>query len=499
MKHFYFICLMLISTYSFSSSSTSNRNNMNDVKEDKESTSPKSTTSLPDLEQLKNFFRVLQDESWKNKIMTNSQGQEITILEYLIKTINLRNDTTITDLETIQKNRYLTLTNKFPLDVAPQKNFWNERYISRSHTNAQVFSGEDRANYNNNPTLLQLTLNMRQLIDDNKKINIFNIQNPQTPILAHSNFRDDDVIRALSLSGTFCELKKSGNRYSVFEPIFSGMLVEDQFYDQETFAVHTCLHGFIKKELSDIYFVPYGIDLNDTHQEPNISKSLQVIFLAKNTETEEIIQKNELLKISEKHRFSDNDYITAYVQSPKETSLKQILQERATLNLFECDDFFPGFFDNEEKLPNFLGNDSEYNEKFKNFSLSEDDLLKRIYLIGHPSRPELGLDESGFTVATNLTPIFFRNARQSLRADPDIFTPPYIGYVGRLAVDVSCYKANSGGIFLISIIINKGNITLRLARSYGTLCGEGRRFSRIKKSECIDLNTYVNVFKTTSN
>ena len=143
MKLFQLVWLILISNYSFSLAS--NNTAENDILQSKAITLAKSTTSLPSLEHIKEFYQKMQDDSWKHKLIKNPRGMPVSISYFLVEVINLRNDTRIEDLDRVQQSLYQDLVENFPLCIKDEKNFWDQNDISNSLTNKEIFCGKDRA------------------------------------------------------------------------------------------------------------------------------------------------------------------------------------------------------------------------------------------------------------------------------------------------------------------------------------------------------------------
>jgi hypothetical protein len=332
-----------------------------------------------------------------------------------------------------------------------------------------------------NPRAQQRTLNTRELFRFKDIFTNQALNNPLTPMISHSNFQNDDVIRAMSLCGTFC--RRQGIFY---RPIFSGMLVTEQAYNQPAFDIHTCLHGFSNKTINQIYFVPYGLPLID-------DTAFQVQQVWSNNAPSGMLNQIQQINLAGMNVYNQRDYAKAVInnRSVGNNLLRDVLNDRQRANLLGVNltDLFPNFFDDPNNLgnqnpnlPNFIGSDVQFNNAFQNFDLNGGH-GEKYFVIGRPGDFRLRLDLGEFSIATNLSNEIILNPRRSLHDDPDILSYALnhvnLGFInGEIAIDTPTIPGISGAIAMQTLLHDNAGTLQRIGRGYTVNWGSERIFEQ---------------------
>lgn len=453
------------------------------------------SSSLPTLKDQEKLFDDIAKESWKQKeiVDVNDSNQSKIVSRYLIDTIQFNNNMCDSQLENKKNQRFKQIIQAMALDLGTT-NFWKIKR-SRTFTMEDLFLGRGNSkktlSRHNSPRQQQFILNIREIIRFSSKFNFYDLNHPTTPMISEDNFATDDVIKAMSLSGSFCELKKG-----MLEPSFSGMLLPYQDYGQDLYFVHSCLHGFANTDLTKLHFVPYGIELANGWS-PNFENSFEVKYVKKEIYGITEVTQDELNGMDQNSPYHSPDYAVALIDGHSflnKRSLKEVLKDRQEINVFNKINLFPGFpvDDSEQCLPKFQGQKKRHIESFQNFE-STDHQLKKYYIIGRPSDPRCQLNDSGFAVVTNLTNEIILNPICSLNNDPDLFMPTKVGSRNeQIAINFPNIYGMSGGIVLKTFIKEENNVRLRIAHPVGTVWGSERRFENEK---FVDLNSFVNLIQ----
>ena len=371
------------------------------------------------------------------------------------------------------------------------------RYLVRSMGNTLFWNLPDvkTAFILGNPRAQQRTLNTRELFRFKDIFTNQALNNPLTPMISHSNFQNDDVIRAMSLCGTFCLLE-----YGDYNPIFSGMLVTGQAYNQLTFDIHTCLHGFANKTINQIYFVPYGLPLID-------DTAFQVQEVWRNNAPGVMLNQIHQINLAGMNVYNQRDYAKAVInnRSVGNNFLEDVLNDRQRNNLLGVNltDLFPNFFDDPNNpgnqnpnLPNFIGSGVQFNNSFQNFDLNGVH-GEKYFVIGRPGDDDLALNNSGFSVVTNLSNAVTPNPRRSLQNDPDILSYALnhvnLGFInGEIAIDTPTIPGISGAIAMQTLLHDNAGTLQRVGRGYTVNWGSERIFEQRDGRERIaDLKSII--------
>jgi hypothetical protein len=438
------------------------------------------STQLPNLNDQEVFYQNIATDSWRQKTIHSENIHDGLITdEYLVNSINLNNN--LVDIDKIPRFYQITVQNPYSfVTMGESPYFWNKRFRNGQIFNmASVFAGDHFNHhsvfYRNTPRQQQRILNYREIARFNEAFTNQGQNNIATPMISHSNFENDDVIRAMSLCGTFCTF--DGFDY---EPSFSGMLVPGQPYDQNTFAVHSCLHGFDSEQLTDMYFVPYGIDLTDIDTgQANINNAFPVQSVWREEGMINLVNQNHIDVMDDHYPYANEDYAMVVINGIANNNLDRplwtVLDDRQNDNLLGVDNLFPNFLNTfNGTLPSFLGVEND----FQNFQLGGV-RGEKYYVIGRPGDRRFRLNVSGFSVVTNLTDDIYFAPRQSMRNDPDVFNPPNIGTINnRVALTFPSTPGMSGGAILKSFVRqNDHGVWQRLCLPYGTVWGSERNFN----------------------
>lgn len=387
---------------------------------------------LPNVQFHKQIWNDIDQNSWRSaRINTISGGQSSskTILELLISSFIL-DDSNIRD-----KIR---------------------TFLNHGHTNFVPQSYNFDYKITDNARTWQRKLSLRELF---RFKNIFNIN---TNLINDHNFQNDDLIKIRSLCGTFC----SKDSYGDYNPIFTGMLVPNQTYktlNNETYDVHTCLHGFFKEQINNIYFIPYGLPIDDEYafqvKNINIDDNGALINFSQND--------LDQYSLSDNTPYQTEDYCLVKINAHSENNktLKEVMARNGIPN-------FPTQH-NDQNLPNIQGFSG-------NFDLSNNNKFNKIFVIGRASLPEVAF-KNDFVVVTNLTPSSYNDNSIKKRShinDPDSnANPTHLGPLlpGEFTFDYPTYPGMSGAPVLGCKLTN-GNPVIRRCRIFGVNWGSERFF-----------------------
>lgn len=339
----------------------------------------------------------------------------------------------------------------------------------------------------NNKLSLNINDNIRSFGDNLDLIELFRFKsmfdsNPD--LINNNNFQNDDIVRARSLCGTFCSKSRNGD-YNEFA---TGMLQPNQTYLQShsrsAYKVHTALHNFMGEKLGNLYFVPYGLPLEDEYAFPvkAIMAKKEVVnklrgMIRRNEITQdskiEVLTQAEMDKYSENkntpYNFQDYSLVSIAATSTTGKSLKEAMSEVISL--------IPDLPANDidTNLPNIVGSTHEY-------PLDEDG-FNQMFAIGYATLPPIGLEDyRGFVVSTNLIAdltMVSNNERRSYNDDPQANHKPTLIkklLPGEFTSDFPVYYGMSGGPVLICKLINKKNQSMRRCKLVGTIWGSERIF-----------------------
>ncbi len=414
-------------------------------------------------------YRWNQSSQLRDLLNLNLNQNQDIISRYLVNLIN----SDVTNLRTLRKVLgFQYIIYNTPYTTTTNQSFWNLNDMQNSFLRA-------------NPREQQRILNKRELLRF-KDIFTNQAQNNQlTPMISHSNFQNDDVIRAMSLCGTFCTF--DGFDY---EPSFSGMLIPGQAYIQNSFNVHSCLHGFAGEQINQLYFVPYGLDLDDDNAFP-----LQEVWT--NNFINGVRNQAQQHDLDVMNVYNQRDYAAAVISnmSAGNRSLRDVLNDRQYNNLLNQNNLFPGF-PTVGNIPNFIGSDQQFDDNFQNFNLNGDN-GEKFFAIGRPGNRGLALDNSRFSIVTNLTNDMIHNPRRSLANDPDTLTYDInhvnIGIInGEIAVDIPTMPGISGAIAMQTFLFDNQGILQRVGRGYTVNWGSERIFIQQGNQERIsDLKSII--------
>lgn len=410
------------------------------------------------------YYRWKQSSQIRSLLNVNLNQNQDIISRYLVNLIN----SDVNNIHTLRKVlgfQYIIYKTPYTTTTTNQS-FWNINDMQN-----EFLTGSPRAQ--------QRVLNKRELLRF-KDIFTNQAQNNQlTPMISHSNFQNDDVIRAMSICGTFCTFDGSD-----YEPSFSGMLVPGQAYNQNSFNVHSCLHGFAGEQINQLYFVPYGLDLYDDNAFP-----LQEVWTNNVlTGVRNQVQQHDLDAMN--NVYNQRDYAEGVVSniSAGNRSLRDVLDDRQANNLLNQNNLFPNF-PVINNLPNFIGSDQQFDNDFQNFDLNGHN-GEKFFAIGRPGNRSLALDDSLFSIVTNLTNDMIHNPRRSLTNDPDILTYPLnhvnLGTInGEIAVDIPTMPGISGAIAMQTFLFDNQGILQRVGRGYTVHWGSERIFIQQENQERI--------------
>lgn len=351
-----------------------------------------------------------------------------------------------------------------------------------------------------NKLSLKMNDNIRSFGDKLDLIELFRFKsmldsNPD--LINNNNFKNDDVVRARSLCGTFCSKGINGD-YNEFA---TGIFQPNQNYlpmdSPRIYKVHTALHNFIGEKLENLYFFPYGLPLEDEYAFP-----VKVIMARKDvvndlrlmngdnqkidqsgkrgvlTQELEILTQTELDTYSKgkdtPYNFQDYSLVGIAAASTTGKSLKEAMSKV----IYLIPDLPAN--DNDTNLPNIVGSTHEY-------PLDEGS-FNQMFAIGYATLPPIGLEDyRGFVVSTNLIAdlsMVSSNEKRSYKDDPEANHKPTLIkklLPGEFTSDFPVYYGMSGGPVLICKLINTNNQLMRRCKLVGTIWGSERIFDNEDK------------------
>lgn len=426
------------------------------------------------------IFDNIKSTAWRHlTIKKDDQITDQTIHDYLIDTIKLHNHMTDPDIKLKQQARFENIMQALQLTF--QQNgqsikFWDFQYrpdinCSLSHIFLGRLNHQPDLKLQNTPRQQQRILNMREIFRFKDIFTRYTHKRFDCITLNYQNYHNDDVIKALSLSGTFFIFDREFNELF---PIFSGMLIPHQQINDTHYFIHSCLHGALCENLDDLFFVPFGLAYtNDMN--PLFDYAFQVKSIFSDAQKNVQFSNDQIKNPGLDYEYSHPDYamIEIKAQSLTQTkNLKTILNERQSSNIFEKENLFLGFHI-ENNLPDFLGNHISFSQMFNEFCLKNNQT--KYYLIGRPGDGRLSFDESGFVIVSNIQNDQINNIEKSDHDDPHLFMPESTQkWINQLALDIPSVPGMSGGIVLQSLFIKQNDQLQRICRSFGTLWGSER-------------------------
>ena len=196
------------------------------------------STTLPPLEEQNKLVKVIENTSWRGLKIANPPTEEFIekkllakfsslpqrfpkadfgslihkkddiiqhlkiegspaqtqVAHYLIGAIN-KDYFTLSSATKMLNFQYMVQTIPDPLKTS----FWATKDYGENISMEDSF-------ITTNPRTQQRILNKRDLLVFKEKVEAYHSLNADTPIISHKNFEVDDVIKAASLCGTFCEV-----------------------------------------------------------------------------------------------------------------------------------------------------------------------------------------------------------------------------------------------------------------------------------------------------
>ncbi|GAO98959.1 hypothetical protein Cva_01629 [Caedimonas varicaedens] len=445
-------------------------------------------------------IEAIQNRSWRRVDDATIANQ--TAQQYLIDTINNHYNRFSTTRENIAVRDRLSAIAQVLLGVSHTNgtDFWN--LVDRTQnpfTHRDVFMGIS----NDTDIVTQLRcLSVRELMSIRNEFS-----NGQA-MIDHAEFANDDLVKALSLCGTFT--LKNATTNNAHRACFSGMLIPGKRYDgtdhvavvPNGLKVHTCTHGFGIKTadnnilpLNNYYFIPYGLDLIDANAFQVQRVHCSVAGADNNNDPLSDIQRNK----NPAYGYQNSDYACAVISvtalgvpaiGGNRRTLREAFAYRQRNSIAGIvpggADLFPNLDTNGNNLPQFLGvnvnYDQIFNNTFQNHLGWNDTHLRYYSIIGRPGDSRLQFNPSGFAVGINLDNTYTSNPSQFMRVDYKVVSPlvNQIQTTGsttvrrRKGLCYPTYPGISGGIILQTY----SNANDRRCRLIGTNWGSERVFTQ---------------------
>jgi hypothetical protein len=360
----------------------------------------------------KNFIDIIQEDSWRHKLKDIIENfKKISEYKNSIKDSSIKND--------LEKYK-----NKIKLDVLD--------------INIREYRDYFR------------TLNAIEMLKINEKLQ-----------LDKMSFEDNDIKKALALSGSFCKFNNE-----TLVAVGSGMLVPGQSYQSNEYLIHSALHVFNDKNIKELYFVPSGYPIASDN-------AFAVTKLERHDEKKDLVSvDNNFLKKQNYKPYETMDYCRVTINNKAK-------QGQNTINkLYQKKEYGQNEF--SEKLPEFLGMEKEIGFK-------ETDTF---FAVGRSS-----FFENDFKVSISLVPdnnkSYFEKVKvNEFRSHEDNpkygFTPPVESIKplldGEFTSDIPSVPGTSGGPVLICKVGENKNLCSVIGTIWGTerIFDENKNFKNIK-------------------
>lgn len=404
------------------------------------------------------IFNNFADESWKSKQIT-VEWQKGTIEQHLVNAFNTNRWIRRTNATKISANLNADIESYYNGTLKDPENIPNN-YLPANPVDWDTCRNNysiDNLALNDSPRQWLKKLDLREIYRFKKYIEDLR-DLPVNPVnlINNINYATDDLVKARALCGIF--VVHYGTEVCGH---FSGMLVPGQAFDNATYSVHTCMHGFGQGNSSNgtninitYYFVPYGVTVHDSSEDPTnnaAQKGFKVTSIRQGGQQNAISFNTLVSATAPATLYRQNDYAIVTIESTNAggESLYDILRSVDNANPIGAA-IVHGEGNNNQitNLPNINEVGDLQIDTVSNFNPAEE----KLFIIGRTPNVSCALDNFGLAICIMLkNEALTHNENRSSENNENIKNPANKVNIGTLNESFSSlpsYPGISGGVIL---------------------------------------------------